>query len=65
MGLIQLSEFVASPYLKTGRLKEVLAGARCSPMPISIVYPNGRNASAAIKALVDWIIEIFPQSRFK
>lgn len=58
LGLIQLSEFAASPYLQTGRLKEVLADARCSPVPISIVYPHGRNASAAIKAFVDWIVEI-------
>jgi len=62
LGLIQLSEFVASPYLGTARLKEVLANARCSPVPISIVYPNGRNAAAAVKAFVDWIMEIFPQS---
>jgi len=62
LGLIQLSEFVASPYLETGRLKEVLASARSAPVPISIVYPNGRNAGAAIKAFVDWIIRIFPQS---
>lgn len=62
LGLIQLSEFVASPYLETGRLKEVLASARSAPVPISIVYPNGRNAGAAIKAFVDWVIRIFPQS---
>jgi LysR family transcriptional regulator, regulator for bpeEF and oprC len=65
LGLIQLSEFVASPYLETGRLKEVLASARSAPVPISIVYPNGRNAGAAIKAFVDWVIRIFPQSGLK
>lgn len=65
LGLIQLSEFVALPYLQTGRLKEVLASARSAPVPISIVYPNGRNAGAAIKAFVDWVIRIFPQSGVK
>jgi LysR family transcriptional regulator for bpeEF and oprC len=65
LGLIQLSEFVASPYLATGRLKEVLAGARCAPVPISIVYPNSRNATAAVKAFVDWVIGIFPQDAFE
>ncbi|TDV16639.1 LysR family transcriptional regulator [Paraburkholderia caballeronis] len=59
LGLIQLSELVASPYLETGRLKEVLANARCAPVPISIVYPDGRNASAAVKTFVDWIVEVF------
>lgn len=46
-GLIQLSEFVVSPYLKTGRLKEVLASARSTPVPISILYPHARNAATA------------------
>jgi LysR family transcriptional regulator, regulator for bpeEF and oprC len=58
LGLIQLSEFAALPYLQTGRLQEVLANTRCSPVPISIIYPHGRNATAAIKAFVDWIVEI-------
>jgi LysR family transcriptional regulator, regulator for bpeEF and oprC len=62
LGIIQLSELVASPYLKTGRLKEVLVDARCSPVPISIVFSNGRNATAAVKAFVEWIIEIFPEN---
>lgn len=58
LGLIQLSEFAAIPYLQSGRLKEVLTNARCLPVPVSILYPDGRNATAALKAFVGWIIEI-------
>lgn len=65
LGLIQLSEFVAAPYLKSGRLKEVLADSRCSPVPISIVYPQGRHASAATRTFVDWVVDIFEHSDFK
>ncbi|MCC8395573.1 LysR family transcriptional regulator [Paraburkholderia sp. MMS20-SJTR3] len=57
LGLIQLSEFAASAYLRSGRLKEVLASARCVPVPISIVYPHAR-ATAAMRTFVDWIAEI-------
>jgi LysR family transcriptional regulator, regulator for bpeEF and oprC len=57
LGLIQLSEFAVSPYLRSGRLKEVLAQARCAPVPVSIVYPRGR-VTVAIRAFVDWIAEI-------
>jgi LysR family transcriptional regulator, regulator for bpeEF and oprC len=57
LGLIQLSEFAASAYLRSGRLKEVLADARCGPVPISIVYPQAR-ATAAIRTFVDWIVAI-------
>jgi LysR family transcriptional regulator for bpeEF and oprC len=61
LGLVQLSELVASPYLKSGRLKEVLGDARSTPVPISIVYANGRNVATAVKVFVDWIMEIFAQ----
>jgi LysR family transcriptional regulator for bpeEF and oprC len=64
LGLIQLSEFVALPYLQSGRLKEVLAGARSSPVPVSIVYPDGRNASGATRAFVEWVMELFEHSDF-
>ena len=57
LGLIQLSEFVVSAYLSSGRLKEVLAEARCSPVPVSVVYPNNR-VTTAVRTFVDWIIEI-------
>lgn len=57
LGLIQLSELAASIYLQSGRLREVLADARCEPVPVSIVYPQAR-ATAAVKAFVEWIVEI-------
>lgn len=60
LGLIQMSEFVAGPYIETGRLKEVLAGMRRAPVPVSIVYPEARHATAAVRAFVGWIAEIFP-----
>lgn len=57
LGLIQLSEFAVAPFLQSGRLKEVLAQARCSPVPVSIVYPQAR-VTVAIRTFVDWIVEI-------
>jgi len=57
LGLIQLSEVAASVYLRSGRLREVLPDTRCAPVPVSIVYPQAR-ATAAVKAFVEWIIEI-------
>jgi len=57
LGLIQLSALAASPYLRSGRLREVLADARCEPVQLSIVYPQAR-ATAAVKAFVLWVLEI-------
>jgi LysR family transcriptional regulator, regulator for bpeEF and oprC len=65
LGLIQISEFAAFPYLQTGRLKEVPADARHLPVPIAIVYPHGRHASAAIKAFVEWVVEIAASGLFR
>ena len=61
LGIIQLSEFVAKPYLESGRLREVLAGSRSTPVPVSMLYPHRNHASAAVKAFVDWVAEIFRQ----
>ncbi|MBV7501414.1 LysR family transcriptional regulator [Achromobacter sp. ACM05] len=57
LGLIQLSALAASPYLRSGRLREVLADARREPVQLSIVYPQAR-ATAAVKAFVQWVLEI-------
>lgn len=57
LGLIQLSEFAVSAYLRSGRLKEVLAEARCSPVPVSVVYPKNQ-ITTAVRTFIDWIIEI-------
>ncbi len=51
LGLIQLSEFVVRPYLDTGRLKEVMAATRSTPIPVSIVYPTSRNATRSRASL--------------
>jgi LysR family transcriptional regulator for bpeEF and oprC len=56
LGLIQLSALAASPHLRSGRLREVLADARCEPVQLSIVYPQAR-ATAAVKAFVQWVLD--------
>lgn len=61
LGLIQLSEVAASIYLRNGRLREVLAQARCAPVPISIVYPQAR-ATAAVRTFVDWTLAIMREA---
>lgn len=57
LGLIQLSEFAVSAYLRSGRLKEVLAGARSTPVPVSVVYPKNQ-VTTAVRTFVDWIVDI-------
>ena len=53
LGIIQLSEFVAKPYLESGRLKEVLRESRSAPVPVAILHPHRTQSSAAVRAFVD------------
>ncbi|MES2260340.1 MAG: LysR family transcriptional regulator [Pseudomonadota bacterium] len=57
-GLVQLAGFIVRPYLESGQLKEVLGAARQAPVPISLVYPNKRHLSPAVRAFADWTMSI-------
>ncbi|NUY01447.1 LysR family transcriptional regulator [Paraburkholderia youngii] len=53
-GVAQVCYLMALPHLRSGRLKEVLAHRRPSPLPISGVYANHRRAPMAQRAFMDW-----------
>lgn len=57
-GLVQLAGFIVQPYLESGQLKEVLGAARQAPIPLSLVYPNQRHLSPAVRAFTDWTMSI-------
>jgi LysR family transcriptional regulator for bpeEF and oprC len=58
LGLIQLASFMVLPYLRSGRLQEVLPQWRPMPIPISAVYPHNRHLSPKVRVFVDWMAEI-------
>ncbi|PVX83656.1 LysR family transcriptional regulator [Paraburkholderia unamae] len=53
-GLAQISEPIALPHLRSGRLEEVLVHHRPMASPISCVYANQRHVSMALHAFMDW-----------
>jgi LysR family transcriptional regulator for bpeEF and oprC len=59
LGLIRPPYCIAQPYLDSGQLREVLPGVKAPPVPISIVYPQNRQVSSAVRAFVDWAAELF------
>jgi len=59
LGMIQLASFMVLPHLRSGRLKEVLAQWRPTPIPISAVYPHNRHLSPKVRVFVDWVAEVF------
>lgn len=43
--------------LRNGTLMTVLDAFRPAPVPVHVVHPEGRIASAKVRALVDFLVE--------
>ena len=61
LGLIRPPYCIAQPYLESGQLREVLPKLKAPLVPISIVYPQNRQVSSAVRAFVDWAAELFDE----
>lgn len=59
MGLIQGARYQLRRHLASGALVEVLADTLPAPMPMSLVYPQGRMASPRVRAFAEWIGRLF------
>jgi len=55
LGLIQAATYQVHPHLASGALVEVLANFPGAPMPVSIVYPQGRMATPKLRAFAGWL----------
>jgi LysR family transcriptional regulator for bpeEF and oprC len=58
-GLIQIARFMLLPYLRSGQFVEVLPDTKPQALPVSLVYPHNRQLSPKVRALVDWVAELF------
>lgn len=59
MGLIQAARYQVRQHLASGALVEVLASTPPTPMPISLLYPQGRMASARLGVFAAWLAGLF------
>ncbi|WP_273036528.1 LysR family transcriptional regulator [Massilia timonae] len=57
LGLIQLARYQLRAH--AGQLVEVLADTPPTPMPVSLLYPQGRIANPRLRAFADWLAEVF------
>jgi LysR family transcriptional regulator for bpeEF and oprC len=55
MGLAQAARYQVRPYLASGALVEVLAATPPTPMPVSLLYPQGRMSSPRLRVFADWL----------
>lgn len=59
MGLIQAARYQVREHLAVGALVEVLPDMPPTPMPISLLYPQGRMASPRLSVFAAWIAALF------
>lgn len=52
-GLARVVDYQIGPALHEGRLQIVLAGHEEPPLPVHVLYPQGRHAPAKVRAFVD------------
>ena len=65
LGLVHLPYFIAENELKAGRLEEVLARFRPTPLPVSLVYPANRHVPRRLLLLRDALLEAKRTNRRK
>jgi LysR family transcriptional regulator for bpeEF and oprC len=59
LGVMQMLNFTAQPYLDDGRLERLLPDWSSDPLPVHVVYPQNRHLSAKVRVFVEWVAELF------
>lgn len=59
LGLAYLSCALAEPYVRSGRLVELMTDWQGESLPISAMYPQNRHLSAKVRIFVNWAAELF------
>lgn len=55
LGLIQIPEYDAEPYVRSGGLRPVLADWPPSPMQVAILLPHRRHVPQRVRVFVEWL----------
>ena len=55
-GVISVLSYLVAPELAEGRLKLLLSELEPPPVPVHVVYPEGRRAAAKVRALVELLV---------
>jgi DNA-binding transcriptional LysR family regulator len=58
-GLIQVPRFHVEPYLRDGRLVEVLGEWQSPALPLSALYPYRRQLSRRVRVFIDWLGDLY------
>ena len=64
LGIAHAPAWLFAPEIVSGEVITTLEEFRSPPHPINLVQPAGRRSSAKVRALIDFIVEMLPASRF-
>lgn len=56
-GLTQVVSYQVAPHLASGALEVVLRDFELPPLPVHVVYPEGRKSSAKVRSFVEFCVE--------
>ncbi|MEN4922317.1 LysR family transcriptional regulator [Achromobacter spanius] len=56
-GLTQVMSYQVAPHLASGALQVVLRDFEMPPVPVHVVFPEGRKSSAKVRSFVDFCVE--------
>lgn len=63
-GIVQQPRYRLREDLASGRLVEILPDHPPPPLPLSVLYPQGRQPSPRVRAFIDWVSEVFATTDF-
>lgn len=63
MGVAQAPSFMVEEAFRDGTLRPVLSDWSRDPMPVYVVFPPNRHLSNKLRVFVDWIADLFANSR--
>jgi LysR family transcriptional regulator for bpeEF and oprC len=59
LGLAQPAAYLARPHFDSGALVQLLPDMPPTPMPVSLLYPQGRMAAPKLSAFAEWLRALF------
>jgi DNA-binding transcriptional LysR family regulator len=58
LGLIRAASYMVRMPVADGRLRRVLPALSVPTEPLSVLYPQSRHISPAVRAFIDWCVEV-------
>lgn len=59
LGIVQMANFLMTPFIEDGRLIPILEDWTNEPLPIHVVYLQNRHLSAKVRVFVEWVADLF------